>query len=112
MKTHHGKEEWEAIMEMAKEDARRVPLPPDLFEVWKLLTNFLVLETKDLILHVAKPIIGRDLCYNSLTRILETYVCKIQFKNILPVFQSPTCLLCNKFACQNSVIVSCFPYLN
>jgi hypothetical protein len=34
MKTHHGKEEWEAVMEMAKEDARRVPLPPDLFEVW------------------------------------------------------------------------------
>jgi hypothetical protein len=33
MKTHHGKEEWEAVMEMAKEDARRVPLPPDLFEV-------------------------------------------------------------------------------
>lgn len=34
MKTHHGSEEWEAVMEMAKEDARRVPLPPDLFEVW------------------------------------------------------------------------------
>ena len=33
MNTHHGTEEWEAIMEMAKEDARRVPLPPDLFEV-------------------------------------------------------------------------------
>jgi len=33
MKTHHGNEEWEAVMEMAKEDARRVPLPPDLFEV-------------------------------------------------------------------------------
>ncbi|KDR22796.1 Scm-like with four MBT domains protein 2 [Zootermopsis nevadensis] len=32
MKTHHGNEEWEAVMEMAKEDARRVPLPPDLFE--------------------------------------------------------------------------------
>ncbi|KAJ9576505.1 hypothetical protein L9F63_025600 [Diploptera punctata] len=32
MNTHHGKEEWEAIMEMAKEDARRVPSPPDLFE--------------------------------------------------------------------------------
>ncbi|XP_069700276.1 scm-like with four MBT domains protein 2 [Periplaneta americana] len=32
MKTHHGQEEWEAVMEMAKEDARRVPLPPDLFE--------------------------------------------------------------------------------
>jgi hypothetical protein len=37
MKTHHGNEEWEAVMEMAKEDARRVPLPPDLFEVWKFL---------------------------------------------------------------------------
>jgi hypothetical protein len=34
MKTHPGSEEWEAVMEMAKEDARRVPLPPDLFEVW------------------------------------------------------------------------------
>jgi hypothetical protein len=34
MKTHHGSEEWEAVMEMAKEDARRVPLPSDLFEVW------------------------------------------------------------------------------
>ncbi|PSN43066.1 Scm-like with four MBT domains protein 2 [Blattella germanica] len=32
LKTHHGTEEWEAVMEMAKEDARRVPLPPDLFE--------------------------------------------------------------------------------
>lgn len=32
MNTRHGKEEWEAVMEMAKEDARRVPLPPDLFE--------------------------------------------------------------------------------
>lgn len=29
----HGKEEWEAVMEMAKEDARRVPLPPDFFQV-------------------------------------------------------------------------------
>lgn len=27
----HGKEEWEAVMEMAKEDARRFPLPFDLF---------------------------------------------------------------------------------
>ncbi|XP_067002533.2 scm-like with four MBT domains protein 1 [Anabrus simplex] len=32
MKTHHGPEEWDAVMEMAKEDARRVPLPPDLFQ--------------------------------------------------------------------------------
>jgi hypothetical protein len=37
MKTHHGNEEWEAVMEMAKEDARRVPLPSDLFEVWILI---------------------------------------------------------------------------
>jgi hypothetical protein len=60
MKTHHGNEEWEAVMEMAKEDARRVPLPPDLFEVWKFLSNCLVIESKALALHVTKPTIGHD----------------------------------------------------
>ncbi|XP_034237039.1 scm-like with four MBT domains protein 1 isoform X1 [Thrips palmi] len=28
----HGKEEWEAVIEMAKEDARRTPLPTDFFK--------------------------------------------------------------------------------
>ncbi|CAG2054501.1 unnamed protein product [Timema podura] len=32
LKTSHGHEEWAAVMEMAKEDARRLPLPPDLFQ--------------------------------------------------------------------------------
>lgn len=43
MKTHHGNEEWEAVMEMAKEDARRVPLPPDLFEVWNYRIFYLIM---------------------------------------------------------------------
>lgn len=43
MKTHHGSEEWEAVMEMAKEDARRVPLPPDLFEVWNYQIFYLIM---------------------------------------------------------------------
>ena len=43
MKTHHGSEEWEAVMEMAKEDARRVPLPSDLFEVWNYQIFYLIM---------------------------------------------------------------------
>nr|CAD7455362.1 unnamed protein product [Timema tahoe] len=42
LKTSHGHEEWAAVMEMAKEDARRLPLPPDLFQVTALRLSLAV----------------------------------------------------------------------
>lgn len=53
-KSSHGKEEWEALMEMAKEDARQAPLPRDLFQHATAITpHSFILGMKMEVLHPA-----------------------------------------------------------
>ncbi|KAK3933288.1 Scm-like with four MBT domains protein 1 [Frankliniella fusca] len=51
-KSSHGKEEWEALMEMAKEDARQSPLPKDLFQhISEIHSHSFILGMKMEVLH-------------------------------------------------------------
>jgi hypothetical protein len=91
MKTHHGNEEWEAVMEMAKEDARRVPLPPDLFEVW----NYLAF---DFVVSILYSYVQFDLCASigemSAIYFLPTifsFISCSSFLNVFKYLNEPSC---------------------
>lgn len=64
----HGKEEWEAVMEMAKEDARRFPVPSNMFQV---LLSMLILKCCFREIPVQEALISCRLASSEATTVLK-----------------------------------------